>query len=129
MADWWLAPWPGSESALLLAMASVLVRERLYDREFVRRWVNWEESLRAERPALPVSFEAFEQAFGELYARYTPEFAENESGVPAATLVEVARTIGSACSALSTHVWRNAGAGHLGGWQGARAPGPIRGLM
>src|SRR2546422_2771817 len=80
MADWWLAPWPGSESALLLAMASVLVRERLYDREFVRRWVNWEEYLRAERPDLPVSFEAFEQALGELYARYTPEFAENESG-------------------------------------------------
>ena len=121
MADWWLAPWPGSESALLLAMASVLVRERLYDREFVRRWVNWEEYLRAERPDLPVSFEAFEQALGELYARYTPEFAENESGVPAATIVEVARTIGSAGSALATHVWRNAAAGNLGGWQVARA--------
>ena len=121
MADWWLAPWPGSESALLLAMASVLVRERLYDWEFVRRWVNWEEYLRAERPDLPVSFEAFEQALGELYARYTPEFAENESGVPAATLVEVARTIGSAGSALATHVWRNAAAGNLGGWQVARA--------
>src|SRR5206468_1014922 len=80
MADWWLAPWPGSESALLLAMVSVLVRERLYDREFVRRWVNWEEYVRAERPDLPVSFEAFEGALGELYARYTPEFAENETG-------------------------------------------------
>ena len=121
MADWWLAPWPGSESALLLPMVSVLVRERLYDREFVRRWVNWEEYLRAERPDLPVSFEAFEGALGELYARYTPEFAENESGVPAATLVEVARTIGSAGSALATHVWRNAAAGNLGGWQVARA--------
>src|SRR5207245_540202 len=43
MADWWLAPWPGSESAVLLAMAHILVREKLYDREFVRRWVNWEE--------------------------------------------------------------------------------------
>ena len=121
MADWWLGPWPGSESALLLAMVSVLVRERLYDREFVRRWVNWEEYIRAERPDLPVSFEAFEGALGELYARYTPEFAENESGVPAATLVEVARTIGSAGSALATHVWRNAAAGNLGGWQVARA--------
>src|SRR5206468_2281294 len=77
--------------------------------------------LRAERPDLPVSFEAFEGAFGELYARYTPEFAEHESGVPAATLVEVARTIGSAGSALATHVWRNAAAGNLGGWHVARA--------
>src|SRR2546427_128888 len=49
MADWWLAPWPGSEAALLLAMASVLVRERLYDGDFVRRWVNWEGDLREER--------------------------------------------------------------------------------
>src|SRR2546422_7933937 len=52
---------------------------------------------------------------------YTPEFAENESGVPAATIVEVARAIGRAGPALATHVWRNAAAGNLGGWQVARA--------
>src|SRR5438105_8167473 len=121
MADWWLAPWPGSESALLLAMASVLIRERLWDRDFVRRWVNWEEYLREERRGLPVSFETFERSLGDLYARYTPEFAEDESGVPAATIVEVARAIGRAGSALATHVWRNAAAGNLGGWQVARA--------
>ena len=57
MADWWLAPWPGSESAVLLAMAHILVREKLYDREFVRRWVNWDEYLREERPDLPVTFD------------------------------------------------------------------------
>src|SRR4029077_20104698 len=34
---------------------------------------------------------------------------------------EVARVIGRAGSALATHVWRNAAAGNLGGWQGARA--------
>src|SRR5437870_3908361 len=28
MADWWLAPWPGPAAALLLAMASVLRRDR-----------------------------------------------------------------------------------------------------
>ena len=81
MADFWLAPWPGSEAALLLAMAHVLVREHRYDREFVRRWVNWEEYLREERPDLPVTFDAFHQALDELYASYTPEFAAQESGV------------------------------------------------
>jgi anaerobic selenocysteine-containing dehydrogenase len=121
MADWWLSPWPGSEAAVLLAMAHVLIRERLYDREFVRWWVNWEEYLREERPDLPVTFEAFERALGELYASYTPEFAEKESGVAAATIVEVARAMGEARSALSTHIWRNAAAGNLGGWQVARA--------
>ncbi len=72
MADWWLSPWPGSEAAILLAIANLLVQERRYDREFVRRWTNWEEYLRSERPDLPLTFEAFEQALLELYAVYTP---------------------------------------------------------
>src|SRR2546422_4397929 len=50
---------------------------------------------------------------------YTTLF--RSSGVPAATIVEVARAIGRAGPALATHVWRNAAAGNLGGWQVARA--------
>jgi anaerobic selenocysteine-containing dehydrogenase len=121
MADYWLSPWPGTESAILLAMARVLVRERRYDRGFVEKWVNWEEYLREERPDLPVTFDAFHRALEELYAEYTPEFAERESGVAAATIVEVARAIGAAGGALATHIWRNTAAGNLGGWQVARA--------
>ncbi|PYM13789.1 MAG: formate dehydrogenase [Candidatus Rokuibacteriota bacterium] len=121
MADWWLSPWPGTEAAILLAIARLLVADRRYDREFVRRWVNWEEYLRAERPDLPVTFESFEQAFLALYAAYTPEFAARESGVEARVIVDIARAIGDAGGALATHVWRNAAAGNLGGWQVARA--------
>jgi anaerobic selenocysteine-containing dehydrogenase len=121
MADWWLAPWPGTEAALLLAIANILVTERRYDRDYVRRWVNWEEYLREERPDLPQTFEGFEQALEQLYATYTPEFAATESGVDAATIVEIARVIGGAHGALATHVWRNTAAGNLGGWQVARA--------
>ena len=49
-ANYWLLPWPGTEAALLLAMASVILHEDTFDREFVRRWVNWEEFMR-ERAA------------------------------------------------------------------------------
>jgi len=121
MADWWLAPWPGSEAAVLLAMAHVLIRERRWDREFVRRWVNWEEYLGEARPDMPPTFESFELALDALYAGFTPEFAARESGVDATTIVEVARAIGDAGPALATHVWRNTAAGNLGGWQVARA--------
>src|SRR4029450_2504088 len=137
MADFWLAPWPGSEAALLLAMAHVLIREHRYDREFVRRWVNWEEYLREERPDLPVTFDAFHQAIDELYASYTPEFAARESGVDAESIVRVARGggggrgacavavwaggVGDAAPALAPHIWRNTAAGNLGGWQVARS--------
>src|SRR5438067_1917981 len=56
MADYWLAPWPGSESALLLAMAHVLIREKRYDADFVRRWTNWDEYLREGRGKLAMYF-------------------------------------------------------------------------
>jgi anaerobic selenocysteine-containing dehydrogenase len=121
MADWWLAPWPGTEAAILLAIARWLVAERRHDREFVRRWVNWEEYLASERPDLPCTLEAFEQALLERYGEYTPEFAAAESGVDPATIVEIARAIADAGPALATHVWRNTAAGNLGGWQVARA--------
>src|SRR5499433_3042422 len=121
MADYWLSPWPGTEAALLLAIAHVMLRDGTWDREFVRRWVNWEEYLIHERPGTAVRFEEFERALGEIYASYTPAFAERETGVPAARLEEVAREIGRAGGALSTHVWRNAAAGNLFGWEVARA--------
>jgi anaerobic selenocysteine-containing dehydrogenase len=50
MADHWLPTWPGTEAAVLLAIANVIIDEGLHDRDFVRRWVNWEEYLRAENP-------------------------------------------------------------------------------
>ncbi|HEV8131382.1 MAG TPA: molybdopterin-dependent oxidoreductase [Acidobacteriota bacterium] len=120
-ADYWLSSWPGSEAALLLAMAHVILREELYDREFLRRWVNWDEYLREEDPDKPQTFDSFIALLKQLYVSYTPEFAEHESGVPAGLIVEVAREIGRAGSAFSTHVWRNAAAGNLGGWQVSRA--------
>jgi anaerobic selenocysteine-containing dehydrogenase len=121
MADYWLSPWPGTEAAMLLAIVHCMLRDGTWDREFVRRWVNWEEYLREERPDLPRTIEGFETALKALYASYTPEFAEGESGVPAARIEEVAREVGRAGSALSTYVWRNAAAGNLYGWEVARA--------
>ncbi len=120
-ADYWLPTWPGSEAAVLLAMANVILQEDRFDAEFLRRWVNWEEFLRCEHADGPITFERFVQILKETYAKYTPEFAEQESRVPAAMIVKVAREIAVAGSALSTHVWRAAAAGNLGGWQVARA--------
>ena len=121
MADYWLSPWPGTEAAMLLAFVHVLLRDGTWDREFVRRWVNWEEYLLHERPDAPVAFEEFERALDEIYAAYTPEFAEAETGIPAPRVEEVAREIGRSGGALSSHVWRSAAAGNLHGWEVARA--------
>jgi anaerobic selenocysteine-containing dehydrogenase len=119
-ADHWLAPWPGTEPAILLAIANHLVQNRLYDREFVRRWWNWQEFMEEERKNEPATFEAFERTLERLYAEYTFAFAERESGVPAAVIEEVAGIVASAGTRLSTHTWRSAAAGNLGGWQVSR---------
>jgi anaerobic selenocysteine-containing dehydrogenase len=44
MSDLWLPTWPGSETTVLLAIANHLIQNDLYDKEFVRKWVNWEET-------------------------------------------------------------------------------------
>ncbi|HVS31826.1 MAG TPA: molybdopterin-dependent oxidoreductase [Thermoanaerobaculia bacterium] len=119
-ADHWIAPWPGSEAAILLSMARHMIQNGRYDREFVRRWWNWEEFME-QRNGAGASFEAFEQALRELYDPYTFEFAAAESGVDAATIAQVADIVASAGKRLSTHTWRSATAGNLGGWQVARA--------
>ncbi|HZI93933.1 MAG TPA: molybdopterin-dependent oxidoreductase [Patescibacteria group bacterium] len=121
MADYWLPTRPGSESAVLLAMAMVILREKLFDRDFVRRWVNWEEFLREEHPGAPIDLETFIEKTMTIYADFTPEFAESESGVPAKKIVEIAREIARAGPAFAAHLWRGTASGNLGGWQVARA--------
>jgi len=120
VADWWLPTWPGSEAAVLLAIARILLKENLIDREFVRQWTNWREWLTAERPALTPSFDNFLTELEALYDGYTPEFAAREARVRPQPIVQIAREIGRAGSAFSSHVWRGAASGNLGGWQVAR---------
>jgi anaerobic selenocysteine-containing dehydrogenase len=116
-SDMWLPAYSGTEGALLLAIARILLEESLYNAEFVRKWVNWRQFLAHERPDLPETFDAFITALKELYARFTPEFAEAETGVPAKQIVEAARAIGRAGTRFATHNWRAAASGNLWGWQ------------
>jgi anaerobic selenocysteine-containing dehydrogenase len=116
-SDMWLPAFSGTEGALLLAIARILLEENLYNAEFVRKWVNWRQFLAHERPDLPETFEAFITALKEQYARFTPEFAEAETGVPAKQIVEAARAIGRAGTRFATHNWRAAASGNLWGWQ------------
>ncbi len=128
-ADYWLASYPGSESAIFCAVASYLIRNRLYDRAFVERWWNWRQFMAILRPEVQPTFENFEAELETLYAEYTFEFAAKESGIDAATLEAVARTISEAGTRLATHNWRSAAAGNLHGWQAARTLFFLNALM
>tara|TARA_B100000446_G_scaffold57443_1_gene53531 strand:+ start:828 stop:3380 length:2553 start_codon:yes stop_codon:yes gene_type:complete len=119
-ADHWLSPYPGSEPAIFLAIANWMIREGKYDREFVRRWWNWQEYMEVVNDEPGASFENFEEHLREVYSEFTFEYAATESGIDAATLLEVAKVVSTAGTRFASHNWRSAGSGNLGGWQVAR---------
>lgn len=71
---------PGSDLAVALAMIHVLLKEELYDKEFVRAYTNFSE---------------YEQQIRSNFERYTPEWAERESDIPATVIRQVAREFGT----------------------------------
>ncbi len=120
MSDIWLSPWPGTEPAMLLAIARLLLEWDAVDHDFVRRWVDWEGALAGRAPDRPRTYEAFLDLLRETYAGYTLDFAADECGVPADRIEAVARGIAAAGHRFSSHTWRSVGSGNLGGWQAAR---------
>src|SRR5262245_3288386 len=50
-AHFWMPCKPGTEAALILALAKVVLDEGLVDRAYVERWVNWRDFLAASTNA------------------------------------------------------------------------------
>ncbi len=141
-ADVWLPTWPGSEAIVLLAIANYLIEHDLYAKDFVRRWVNWEETLRmaphftaeaseeARRVAAEAaarheaegawSFDDFDRLLKALYREFTFDRAAQEAQVPVERIRDAARAVAAAGDRLATHTWRSATMGNRGGWQVAR---------
>jgi len=120
MSDYWLPTQPGSEAAVLLAMANVILQEGLYDEEFLSNWVNWQQFLDEEHPDRERTFETYIDVLQDTYTDFTPAYAEAESGVDAATIEKVGRKIGIAGSRFASYIWRSAASGNEGGWQVSR---------
>ena len=81
-ADIHVAIRPGTDGALALGIANVLINEALYDREFVQNWTS-----------------GFEQ-FAEMVKDYPPEKVEGITGVPKRTIWEVGTLFGGSKPAL-----------------------------
>jgi len=120
-ADLWISPWPGTEAALLLAVARELIASDRIDREFVRRWVDWPGFLARTDPEGNGTFDRFLARLAETYAAFTPDHAARECRIPADVVPRLADEIAAAGSRFSSHLWRGAASGNLGGWQIARA--------
>lgn len=102
-SDEWFQPMPGSEGAIALAMAHVILRENLHDRGFVEDFVQpGEAQLRA------------------WLAGYTPAWAQQVSGVPAADIERIAIEFASARPTVAAFTNRGTGA-HYNGFNAERA--------
>jgi thiosulfate reductase/polysulfide reductase chain A len=105
----WLAIKPGTDGALALALANVIIAENLYDRTFVAKW--------------SVGFDKF----AALVAARTPAWAEPITGIPAATIRAVARELATTKPAV-VDVWSGPGQ-HMNGVEGGRAIAALAGLI
>ncbi len=127
-SDVWLPSWPGSEQTILLSVANHLIGNDLYDKDFVRRWVNWEATLDHFRgpefeggaPAGGWTFEHFDAWLKQTYAEFTFERAAEESQVPIERIRLTAQYVADAGDRVAAHVWRSASMGNEGGWQVSR---------
>jgi anaerobic selenocysteine-containing dehydrogenase len=80
LADIHLRPKPGQDVAVNAALLNIILSEGLYDKDFTDRYVTNLEALRTA------------------VARYTPEYAARESGVPAEDLILAAHTFAQAAT-------------------------------
>lgn len=104
-ADEWIPIKPGTDLALILAMANVLVSEGLYDQNYIANYT--------------VGFEDWASRLPE----YTPEWAEEITGIPAETITRLAHEMWEAAPASSIEQgWRAAfGCAHKNSGETARA--------
>ena len=109
----WVPINPGTDLALLMAMANVLIEEDLYDHDFVEQ-----------------NTYGFEE-FAEQAKEYTPEWAEKITDVPAETIQELARSMAKAAPAASIESgWRSViGCSYKNSFETARAITAINSLL
>ncbi len=101
-SDEWIPIFPGTDGVVALAMANVIMREELYDKEFMSRWSNYS----AEKLARHLM-------------RYTPQEAEEISGVRAEDIERLAREFASTKPAMA--LVHKGACSHHGGVHTARA--------
>lgn len=104
----WLAPVPGTDTALMLALTHVLVSEGLHDRAFIDRycegWSSFEDYLMGRSDGVPK----------------TPAWAAPICGLPAQQLIELARSLhGQRVLVVVAHALQRSEHGEQPVWMGA----------
>ncbi|MBU5422354.1 molybdopterin-dependent oxidoreductase [Cellulomonas hominis] len=106
VADDWVALRPGTDAALVAGMAHVMITEGLHDQAFLDRYcVGFDEDHLPEGAAPGSSYRSYILGEGPDGTAKTPEWAARITGVPAGTIVRVAREIALAKPCAITQGW------------------------
>lgn len=105
----WVSIRPGTDGALALALAHVIVRDRLYDKEFIATWTS-----------------GFDE-YSAYLADKTPDWAEEITTIPAATIERLAAELATTRPAL-VDTWSGPGQ-HSNAVQGGRAIALLNALI
>ncbi|MGK5087122.1 molybdopterin-dependent oxidoreductase [Bdellovibrionota bacterium FG-2] len=105
----WVSVRPATDGALALAMGHVIVRDKLYHKEFVEQWT--------------VGF----KEYAEYVKDKTPQWAEKITTIPAKTIERLAKELAKA-KAPCVDVWSGPGQ-HSNGVQGGRAIAMLAALV
>ncbi|HEX3015633.1 MAG TPA: molybdopterin-dependent oxidoreductase [Desulfobacteria bacterium] len=106
----WLPIRPGTDLAFFLALLNVVVKEKLYNQAFVQRYT-----------------QGFDDLVKEV-VRYTPEWAEGQTEIPATTIRRIAREFAAAAPAAIAHPnWRTSN--FINSFQSERAIAVLNALV
>ncbi|MDR4988359.1 MAG: DMSO/selenate family reductase complex A subunit [Bacteroidales bacterium] len=95
LADEWIPIRPGTDVALMSAMAYVIIAEDLHDKDFIRRCcIGFDSS------QMPKGMEQEESYYDYIFGTHdgqpkTPEWAEAITAIPKETIIRIAREYGS----------------------------------
>lgn len=106
LADQWVAIRPGTDVALIAALAHVMISENLHDQEFLDRYcVGFDDATLPEGVPPGSSYRAYVMGEGPDRTAKTPQWASRITGVPAGTIVDLARQIGTASPVAVIQGW------------------------
>ena len=104
--DEWVPIRPGTDAALCAALAHVMIREDLVDREFLQRYtVGYDEDSLPESAPAGSSYKSYILGQGPDQTAKTPRWAERITGVPAARVETLAREIALAKPCFIAQGW------------------------
>ncbi|WP_066583335.1 DMSO/selenate family reductase complex A subunit [Cellulomonas timonensis] len=106
IADEWVPLRPGTDAALVAALAHVMITENLHDQEFLDTYcVGFDEAHLPEGAPAGGSYHSYVMGLGPDATEKTPEWGAKITGIPVARIVQLARTIAQAKPCAIVQGW------------------------